>query len=169
MNKVERIYQSEALINGWEGIGSHRTWWFETEEEYLKRYTLDRQGIPIVWDDEVFDVEETRECTGDDTCTIILASEKKKALVLINKDLDHVLIQGSVKKEIDWEDYNREGLWAVKKHCTGYALEAVIINPKIKTLEKFKVVKSIIKKVIEARDFIQGGDHESAGEENKKD
>ena len=167
--QMETVYQSEALSNGWAGIGSQRTWWFDTTEQYSKIYTLDRQGIPIVWDDEVFDVEETRQCTKNDTCTIILKDKKKKALVLIHKELDHVLIQGGVAKEIEWEDYNKEGLWAVKKHCTGYNLEAVIFNPKIKTLEKYGIVKTIIKKIINTRDLIRGKDHESAKAKDKAD
>ena len=167
MEQMEMIYQSEALSNGWAGIGSHKTWWFDTAEQYSKIYTLDRQGIPIVWDDEVFSVEETRQCTKDDTCTIILTDKKKKALVLIHKDLDNVQILGGVEKELFWEDYNRQGLWAVKKYCTGYELEAVIFNPNIKTLEKFKVVKAIIKKVIETRNIIRGKDHEPASKKDK--
>jgi hypothetical protein len=164
----EIIYQSEALNNGWLGIGSDRTWWFDTSEEYQKRYTLDKKGIPIGWDDGVYPVEETRQCTGDNTCTIILANKQKKALVLVHKDLDHVLILGSINKKVEWEDYNSQGLWAIKKHLTEYSLDAVIINPKIKTLEKFKVVKAIIKKVIETRN-LEGKDHEPAQEEDTED
>jgi hypothetical protein len=105
----------------------------------------------------------------DDICTIILSQNKKRALVMVSSKLEHVKVLGGVQKDVSWEDYTREGLWAVKKHISGFALEAVIINPNIKTLEKFKVVKSIIKKVIEARDFIQGGDHESSNQENTED
>ena len=171
MNKAERIYQSEALSEGWEKIGSDRPYWFDTSVAYQKRYTLDGRGIPIVWDDEdiEFPVEDTRQCTGDDICTIILAQNKKKALVMVNRQLDAARVLGGVEKEITWEDYTKKGLWAVKKHIPGYELEAVIINPKIKTLEKFKVVKSIIKKVIETRNFIQGGNHESSGPANTED
>ena len=152
MNKAELIYQSEALTEGWEKIGSDRPWWFDTSVAYQKRYSLDGRGTPIVWDDEDIDfsVEDTRQCTGGDTCTIILAQNKKRALVMVNRELDAVMVLGGVEKEITWEDYTQKGLWAVKQHIPGYVLEAVIINPKIKTLEKFKVVKSIIKKVIEA-------------------
>jgi hypothetical protein len=169
MEQMEMIYQSQELANGWAGIGSHKTWWFDTAEQYSKIYTLDRQGIPIVWDDEVFGVEETRQSTKDDTCTIILKDKKKKVLILIHKDLDHVLIQGAVDKKVSWEDYNTLGLWAIKKHCTGFELEAVIFNPKIKTLEKFGIIKSIIKKIIETRDLIKGKDHEPAQKKDKED
>ena len=169
MENMEMIYQSEALSNGWAGIGSQRIWWFDTAEQYSKIYTLDRQGIPIVWDDETFSVEEIRQCIKDDTCTIILSDNKKKALVLIHKDLDNVQILGGVEKDIFWEDYNRQGLYAIKKHCTGYELEAVIFNPKIKTLEKFKVVKAIIKQVIETRDLIKGKDHEPTQKKDTED
>ena len=88
---------------------------------------------------------------------------------MVSGKLKHVKVLGGVQKDISWEDYTREGLWAVKKHMPDYALKAVIINPNIKTLEKFKVVKSIIKKVVEARDYIQGGNHEPGNEENPKD
>ena len=167
MEKMEMIYQSQELSNGWLGIGSNRTWWFDTSEQYSKIHTLDRQGIPIVWDDEAYSVDEIRQCIGNNTCTVILKDKKKKALVLIHKDLDHVLIQGAVDKKISWEDYKTFGLWAIKKHLTGFDLEAVIFNPNIKTLEKFKVVKAIIKKVIETRNIIKGKDHESASKKDK--
>ena len=171
MNKAERIYQSEALTKSWGKIGIDQPWWFDTSVTYQKQYSLDGRGTPIVWDDEDIDfsVEDTRRCTGDDTCTIILSEKKKRALIMVNRELDAVQVLGGVNKEIAWKDYTKEGLWAVKKHILGYTLEAVIINPKIKTLEKFKVIKSIIKRVIEARDIIKGGDHESTGEENKDD
>ncbi|CAB1060137.1 hypothetical protein D1BOALGB6SA_4902 [Olavius sp. associated proteobacterium Delta 1] len=171
MNKAERIYQSEALTNGWKKIGPDRPWWFDTSTKYPNVYSLDGKGVPLVWDDENinFSVSETRQCTGEDTCTIILSHNKKRALVMVNSKLERVKVLGSVQKDVGWEDYTREGLWSVKKHISDFALEAVIINPNIKTLEKFKVVKSIIKKVIEARDFTQGGEHESAGEENTED
>jgi hypothetical protein len=32
MTQMETVYQSEALIKGWAGIGPHRTWWFDTSE-----------------------------------------------------------------------------------------------------------------------------------------
>lgn len=166
MGKMEMIYNSEALISGWLGIGPNRTWWFDTSQDYGKIYSLDRQGIPIVWDDDAFDVTETKECTGEYTCTIILANKKKKVLVLVHRDLDHVLILGSINKQITWEDYNGRGLWAVKQHLTGYDLEAVIFDPKIKTLEKLKVVKGIIKKVIATRDIMKGKDNEPAQTED---
>ena len=88
---------------------------------------------------------------------------------MVNSKLENVKVLGGVQKDVSWEDYSREGLWAVKKHISAFALEAVIINPNIKTLEKFKVVKAIIKKVVEARDYIQGGNHEPGSEENPKD
>jgi hypothetical protein len=169
MQKKEIIYQSEALISGWGIIGSHRTWWFDTIGNYDRPYTLDSQGIPIGWCDGVYDVKETRECTEDNTCTIILNHKKQKALILIHRELDHVFILGGVNKQVSWDDYNKLGLWAVKKHLIEYTLEAVIINPKIKTLEKFKVVKAIIKKVIETRNLMEGKDHEPAQKKDTED
>ena len=50
-----------------------------------------------------------------------------------------------------------------------YGLEAANIKPKIKTLEKLKVNKSIIKKIVEARDAILGDANEPANEENTED
>ena len=158
----ERVFQSDALAIGWRGIGPDRTWWFDTSANYGKRYSLDGQGIPIYWDEDVFPVEETRECNGDDTCTVILSNGKKRVLIVINKHLEHVMVQGSIEKKVPWVDYNRQGLWAAKKHCTDYGLMAVVINPMIKTLEKFKVLKSTIKKVIAARDIMKGKDNEPA-------
>ena len=169
MNQTERIYQSKALTEGWANIGAGKTWWFDTSEVYQKRYSLDLQGIPIYWDDESFISVEIQACTMDDICTIILSQNKKRALVMVSSKLEHVKVLGGVQKDVSWEDYTRQGLWAVKKHMPDYALQAVIINPNIKTLEKFKVVKAIIKKVVEARDYIQGGNDEPGNEENKKD
>ena len=60
-------------------------------------------------------------------------------------------------------------MWAAKKHCPDYKLEAVIINPKIKTLEKLGVVKGIIKKVMEAKINQKGGNDEPAPGEDPKD
>jgi hypothetical protein len=163
MNK-ERVFQSDALTSSWRGIGPDKAWWFDTSTNYGKQYSLDGQGIPICWDDEgqIFPVEETRDCTGGDTCTVILSKAKKRVMIVLNKNLDHVIIQGSVEKKITWKDYNRQGLWAAKQHCTDYGLMAVVINPMIKTLEKFKVLKTTIKKVIAARDLMKGEDNEPA-------
>jgi len=166
--KVEKVFKSQAVIDGWASIDQYRTWWFDTSVTYPKIYSLDNEGIPICWDDETFPVEETRKATVDDTCTVILTNKNKKALIVIHKDLDHVMIQGSVTKEVTWENYNREGLWAAKKHCTGYTLDAVIINPKVKTLEKHKVVKAVIKKVIETANIMKGKDSGSAKKEDRE-
>lgn len=169
MKNFERIYKSEALIKGWDAIDSHRTWWFDTSEVYPKQYTLDKNGIPICWDDNVFQVEETKECTGDDTCTVILADKDKKILVMINKDQGHVLIKGAVSKEVEWEEYNREGLWAIKKYCPGYKLEAVILNPKIKTIQKHKILKSLVKEVVKTKGHKKGKANEPAAKQDKSD
>ena len=171
MNQTERIYQSKALTEAWGKIEIVRPWWFDSSTKYPDVYTLDGKGVPVVWDDEgvEFTVEETRQCTGDDICSIILSQSKKRALVMVNSKLEHVKVLGGVQKDVSWEDYTRQGLWAVKKHMPDYALQAVIINPNIKTLEKFKVVKAIIKKVVDARDYIQGGNHEPGSEDNPKD
>lgn len=171
MSNKERVFKSPALSQGWENIGSERnkTWWFTTTESYAKRYSLDKNGAPVYWDEESFTVPEVRECTGDDTCSIILSHNNKKILVLIHKDMPKVLIQGKISKEIGWDDYTTNGLMAIKRHCQKHSLEAIIINPRIKTLEEFKVLKSIIKKVIEARELLKGDDSEPASKENTKD
>jgi len=167
MKTVEKIYQSESLINGWIAIGPSRTWWFDTSEVYPKQYTLDYQGVPICWDEDVFQVEETRLCTGDDTCTIMLADkENKKVMVMIHKDQPNVLIKGAVDKEVTWADYNREGLWAIKKHCPGYRLDAVIINPKMKTLQKYNILKGLVKEVV--KDKGKGEVNEPAAKKDAK-
>jgi len=165
----ERIYESKALTEGWTKIGDDKvkTWWFDTEGGYPKRQTLDQKGAPIVWDDETFTVEIIKECIEEHTCTAILSKNKKRVLVVICKALDHVIVQGSVQKKISWEDYTRDGLWAVKKHCKDYTLVAVVLNPMIKTLEKYKVLKTTIKKVIAARDFLKRG--HSVEKENATD
>ena len=75
-------------------------------------------------------------------------------MIVVHKDLDHVMIYGSVEKKITWDEYNREGLWTVKKHCNEFDLEAVVFNPNLKTLEKHGITKTIIKKVIKAKDLI---------------
>jgi hypothetical protein len=170
MSNKERIFKSPALVEGWDNIGkeSRKVWWFTTTESYGKRYSLDKDGCPIWWDDQPFPVSAVRESTGDDTCTIILKLNKAKLLVLINKDMPRVLIQGKIKKEIGWDDYTINGLMAVKRHCQKHSMEAVIINPRIKTLEEFGVLKSIIKKVIAARDVLKGDGNEPASKKNTK-
>jgi len=88
MSNKERIYKSAALTEGWDNIGTerHKTWWFTTTESYAKRYSLDKNGVPIYYDEESFTVPEVRECTGDDTCTIVLSLNKKKLLVMQLRD-----------------------------------------------------------------------------------
>ena len=171
MKKTEKVFQSDELAKNWESVGAYRPWWFDTSTKYAKIYTFDGKGIPIVWDDEEteFTVEETRECTGDGTCALVLSNKKKRALVLVHRDLPHVMIHGSIEKKIEWQEYTKEGLWAAKKHCPGYKLEAVIMNPKIKTLEKLSVVKGIIRKVMEAKINQKGGNDEPAPGEDPKD
>ena len=152
MKKMEMVFKSKELEKGWESIGTYRPWWFDTSTKFAAVYSLDGKGTPIVWDDEgiEFTVEETRECTGINTCAIVLSNKKNRALVLIHRDLPHlihrdlpnVMIHGSIEKEIEWQEYTSLGLWAAKKHCPDYNLEAAIINPMIKTLEGLGVIKN---------------------------
>jgi len=166
MKNNERIYKNKALTKAWDDMDMFKTWWFDTSDEYPKHYSLDKQGVPICWDDITYPVQETIDCTGDDICTIILSNKDQIAILVVNKDLENVMVQGSVTASITWDKYNTKGLLAVREQCPGYKLEAVIINPRIKTLEKFNVVKSIIKKIIEARDFTEGDKNEPANQED---
>lgn len=171
MKKTEKMFTGEELAKGWESVGEYRPWWFDTSARYPKVYTMDGKGAPIVWDDEgvEYQVVVTRECTGDDTCAIVLSNKKKRVLIMVHRDLPHVMMHGSVEKKIEWQEYNDKGLWAAKKHCPDYRIEAAVINPKVKTLEKLGVVKTIIKKVMEDKINQKGGDDEPASGKDSKD
>jgi hypothetical protein len=169
MPNPEEVYQSPALTQGWEGLKERNLYWFDTENDYPRKHHLDRKNAPIGWDEAPYSVEEAWECIGDDTCTAILASGKEKVLVVVKQDLPAVLIQGKDQKEVKWEDYAREGVMAIKGLYPNYSLEAVVINPKIKTLEDLGVLKSIIKRVTEGKDWLKGGENEPARKKARND
>lgn len=171
-SKNERVFKGEELTKGWRGITDNKSkvWWFDTSEEYSKRYSLDRAGVPIYWDDGTYTVEDIRESTMEDTCTVVLTDKReRKALVIVHKKVPQVLIRGAVEKDIEWEEYTREGLWSVKKHCLAHTLEAVVINPKIKTLNSMGFVKSLVAKALEGKDLLKEGGNGSPDKENTKD
>ena len=167
--KKEKVYTGMALQTGWQKITADRgrVWWFYTTEKFAKRWSLDGQGVPICWDDEEYTVQEVRQGTGDDVCTAILNNDhEEKLMLLISTDMPAVLIQGKDCHEVSWADYTKEGLYAVKKAFPHTRLEAVIINPKIATLQSFGVVKHIIQGIVEETDFFkEGKSNESASEE----
>lgn len=168
----ERIFKSTSLREGWEEISTVVPWWFDTEgegNEYVKQDTLGGGGVPIVWDDSTWTIEDIKACTGNNVCSAILAKNKKKILILVHRDLPNIIIHGNATKEVPWDAYTKEGLWSIKKHFPEYDLQTVIVNPKVKTLEKFGVLKSIIKKTIETMDLLKGEGNGSTGKESPKD
>jgi hypothetical protein len=158
--KKERVFTGIALQKGWGKVTGDRAkvWWFCTTERFAKRYSLDGQGVPVAWDDEQFSVEEIKEGTGDDVCVAILNNDhEERLMLLVNTDMPAVLLQGRHCHSVTWDDYATEGLYAIKKTFPHTKLETVIINPKIRTLEAFGVVKPIIEGVVEETDFFDGG------------
>ena len=79
-----------------------------------------------------------------------------KLLVVLTKTLPYLLIQGKDQKKIPLEDHGKEGVYGIKKLYPGYRLEAVVVNPGVKTLEKLGVLKSIIKQAVSAKDLLKG-------------
>ena len=78
-------------------------------------------------------------------------------MLLVLSDMPAVLVQGRNCHPVTWEDYSMEGLYAIKKILPNTRLEAVIINPKIQTLEAFGVVRPIIEGIVEGTDFFNEG------------
>jgi hypothetical protein len=142
---------------------------FDTVNDYAKKYHLDKKNAPIGFDDPPYTVENVKECCGDDACTAILANKKDKVLVIVKADLPCVLAEGKVQTRIEWESYAKEGMMAIKRLFTGYALEAVVINPKVKTLENLGVLKGIIHRVMAGKDITKGADDAPANKPNRKD
>jgi hypothetical protein len=157
----ERVFKNKKLSDGWKNIGTDVPWWFDIGEED-KADTLGKTGVPILWGDEAYTIEEIKECTGEEVCSIFLTKDDKKVMVLVNKDLPQILIYETTTKAVTWKDYTKEGLWAIKKQFPDYGLEAVVINPKLKTLEKFGVLSQIINETINDMDFLNGEGNGSA-------
>jgi hypothetical protein len=141
MANPEKVYKSPALTQGWENLKAGNLYWFDTVNDYAKKHHLDKKTAPIGWDEEALTVEEAKECCEDDACTAILANKKDKVLVIVKADLPYVLAEGKAQVRIDWEAYAKDGVMAIKRLFKGYALEAVVINPKVKTLEGLGVLK----------------------------
>ncbi len=88
--------------------------------------------------------------------------------VVLTKTLPFLLIQGKDQKKIPLEQHGKEGIYGIKKLYPGYRLEAVVVNPKIKTLEKLGVLKSIVKQAVSAKDFLKGeGDARKKNRKNQ--
>jgi hypothetical protein len=156
MPNPEKVYQSPALTLGWENLREGELYLFDTVNDYAKKYHLDKKNAPIGWDEDPYTVEEAKECFGDDACTAILGNKKEKVLVIVKADLPNVLVQGKGEIQIGWESYAKDGMMAIKRFLKGYALEAVVINPKVKTLEDLGVLKTIIQRVMAGKDLVKG-------------
>jgi hypothetical protein len=168
MPNSEKVYQSPALTEEWENLQDGDFYLFDTFNDYAKKYHLDKKTAPIGWDEEAYTVEEAKECFEDDACTAILGNKKEKVLVIVKADLPWVLAEGKAQVRISWEAYAKDGVMAIKKLFKGYALEAVVINPKVKTLEGLGVVKAIIQRVMAGKDLMKGADDEPADKPNRK-
>jgi hypothetical protein len=156
----EIIFQRPALTQGWENLKPGELYFFDTVNKYAKKYHLDLSKDGPIGRDEpsiVYEVEDILGCIGDDTIATILTRGPDKLLVLLTKELPYLLIQGKDQKRISLEDHGKEGIYGIKKLYPDYQLEAVVINPRMKTLEKLGVLKSIIKQAVKAKDFLKGG------------
>jgi hypothetical protein len=169
MSNPEKVYQSPALTEGWENLEDGDYYLFDTVNDYAKKYHLDKKNAPIGWDEDAYTVDEAKECFEDDACTAILTNKKEKLLVIFKADLPWVLAEGKAQTRIGWEAYAKDGVMAIKKVFKGYALEAVIINPKVKTLENLGVLKAIIQRVMAGKDLMKGGTDEPTDKPNRKD
>jgi hypothetical protein len=59
-------------------------------------------------------------------------------------------------------------MMAIKRLFKGYVLEAVVINPKVQTLEGLGVFKAIIQRVMAGKDLMKGATDEPADKPNRK-
>jgi hypothetical protein len=169
MSNPEKVYQSPALTKGWENLlKDGELYMFDTVNDYAKKYHLDKKTAPIGWDEPPYTVDDIKECCGDDACTAILATKKDKVLVIVKADLPYVLVEGKKETRIEWESYAKDGLMAIKRLFEDYALEAVIINPKVKTLEGLGVLKATIQRIMAGKDLMKGATDDPAGKPNRK-
>lgn len=168
MPNAEKVYQSLALTKGWENLQDGELYMFDTVNDYAKKYHLDKKNTPIGWDEPPYTVEDVKECCGDDACTAILANKKEKVLVIVKADLPYILAEGKAQVRVGWEAYAKDGMMAIKRLFKGYVLEAVVINPKVKTLEGLGVLKAIIHRVMAGKDLMKGATDEPANKPNRK-
>jgi hypothetical protein len=168
MPNAEKVYQSPALTKGWENLQDGELYMFDTVNDYAKKYHLDKKNTPIGWDEPPYTVEDVKECCEDDACTAILANKKEKVLVIVKADLPYILAEGKAQVRVGWEAYAKDGMMAIKRLFKGYLLEAVVINPKVKTLEGLGVLKPIIQRVMAGKDLTKGATDEPAGKPNRK-
>jgi hypothetical protein len=171
MPNPEKVYQSPALTQGWENLENlekGELYLFDTVNDYAKKYHLDKKTAPIGWDEEAYTVEEAKECVGDDACTMVLANKKEKVLVIVKADLPWVVGEGQGQTRIGWESYAQGGVLAIKRLFKGYALEAVVINPKVKTLENLGVLSAIIQRVMAGKDWLKGAEDEPPKKPSRK-
>jgi hypothetical protein len=168
MPNAEKIYQSEALTQGWDNLKDEGLWMFDTINDYAKKYHLDKKNTPIGWDEPPYTADDVKECIEDDACTAILANKKEKVLVIVKADLPYIVAEGKAPVRVGWETYAKDGLMAIKKLFKGYALEAVVINPKVKTLENLGVLQAIIHRVMAGKDLTKGADDAPPEKPNRK-
>jgi len=166
----EMIFQRPALTQAWANLKEGELYFFDTVTDYGKKYHLDKtKDGPIGIDTDPYEVEDIFDCIGDDTVTAILGKGKDKVLTVLSKELPYLLIQGKNQIKIPLEDHGKEGVYGIKRLFPDYQLDAVVINPKIKTLEELGVLKSMIKQVLAEKDLVEGGKHEPARKPNRKD
>jgi hypothetical protein len=166
MSHREKVYQSPALTEGWDNLQDGDFYLFDPVNDYAKKYHLDKKNAPIGYDEDPYTVDEAKECFEDDACTAILTNKKDKVLVIVKADLPYILAEGKAQVRVGWEAYARDGVMAIKRLFKGYALEAVVINPKVKTLENFGVLKAIIHRVMAGKDLMKGADDAPVTEAN---
>ena len=168
MSHREKVYQSPALTEGWENLQNGDLYWFDTFNDYAKKHHLDKKTAPIGWDEEAYTVEEAKECVEDDACSAILATKKDKVLVIVKADLPYILVEGKKETRIAWETYAKDGVMAIKRLYKGYSLEAVVINPKVKTLEGLGVLKAVLQRIMAGKDLMKGATDDPADQPNRK-
>ena len=134
----ETIFNRPVLTKAWDEINLKEPCFFDTVNTYAKKDHIDgMKDGPIGWEDEAMTIEDCWDCIEDDVCTVILSQGKDKALVVLERTLPKILIHGKTRIEIDWAEYAQEGCWSIREKLEGYRLEAIVINPKVKTLESF--------------------------------
>jgi hypothetical protein len=167
----EMIFQRPALTQAWANLKEGDLYVFDVVSDYPKKYHLDKsKDGPIGQDDPpvVYEVEDILYCIGNDTVTAILGKGKDKVLVVLSKDLPYLLIQGKDQIKVPLEKHGKEGVYGIKKLFPDYQLEAVVVNPKIKTLEELGVLKSMVKQALADKDLVEGGKNEPARKPNRK-